>query len=54
MHVDLYMNVPLPMKRGLNASTKSIDPGQPVQSSQAALDRNFLPLVNFQHMKEPH
>ena len=35
------------MKRGLNASAKSIDPGQPAQSAQADLSRYFLLLVIF-------
>ena len=35
------------VKRGLNASAKSIDPGQPARSAQADLGRNVLPCFNF-------
>ena len=43
-----------PSKDGPNTSTKSIDSGQPAQSAQADLDRNFLPKVNFVHIKGPY
>ena len=42
MRVDLHINEPFSVKKGLNASTKCIDPGQPAQSTQADLDRHFL------------
>ena len=38
----------------INASAKSIDPGQPAQSAQADLGRNFLILVNFLLIKGPN
>ena len=37
----LYVYEPCPMERGLNAFAKSIDSGQPAQSAQADLSRNF-------------
>ena len=40
------------MTRGLNASAKSIDPGQPAQSEQADLGRNFSRRLNFVLVKE--
>ena len=39
--------------RGLMQLQKSIDSGQPAQSAQADLCRNFLPLVNFLQVKGP-
>ena len=36
---------------GLNTFPKSINPGQPAQSAQADLSRNFLPLVYFPRAK---
>ena len=35
-----------------NAWTKSIDPGQPAQSTQADLGRTLLPLVNLLRIKD--
>ena len=39
------------VKRGFNASAKSIDPGQPAQNAQADLGRYFLPSVNCLYIK---
>ena len=42
---------PCCVKMGPNSSAKSIDPGQPAQSAPADLDRYFLLLGNFHHVK---
>ena len=48
MSVDLHIYEPFSVERkGLNASAKSIDPGQPAQSAHAELNRNFLLVLNF-------
>ena len=39
------------MKRGLNASAKGIDSGQPAQLAQADLGRDLSLSVNFRHSK---
>ena len=49
MHVYLHINDHVSVKRGLNASAKSIDPGQP-----ADMSRNFLLLVNLLRTKGPY
>ena len=41
------------MKKGHEAFSKSIAPGQPVQSVQAVFGRNILPEVSFLHIKGP-
>ena len=41
------------VKRKLNASVKSFNPGQPEQSGQDDLGRNVLLLVNFVHVQGP-
>ena len=40
-------------EKRLNASARSIDPGQSRQSTQADLGQNFLLLSNFLHVQEP-
>ena len=37
-----------------NGYAKSIETGQPVQSAQADLCRNFLFSINLLHIKEPY
>ena len=54
MHVNLYSNDSSSLKRGRNATAKSIDPGQPAQSAQAELDQNFLLAGNFMPIKGPN
>ena len=49
--VDLHINKLCFVKRGLNASSKSIDSGLPTQSAQAELGRYFLLYVNFLRIK---
>ena len=44
-HVYLHKNEPFSVNRGLKASAKRIDPGQPVQSA------NLLLIVIFLHIK---
>ena len=46
-----HRNEPFSAEKGHNASAKSIDPGQPAQSAQADLDRNFSLLANFLHIR---
>ena len=40
-------------KRRRNEFAKSIDSCQPAQSAQADMGRNFLPPLNFLHVKGP-
>ena len=47
MHEDLHINKPFSEELRLNASAKSINPGQPAQSVQADLGQNFSLLANF-------
>ena len=47
MNVDMHIKQSFSVNRRLNASAKSFGPGQPAQSAQADLSRNFLHLVNF-------
>ena len=49
MCADLHINLHFSVKIWLFASAKSIDSGQPEQSAQADLNRNFLPLVKFEY-----
>ena len=46
-HTHIYIYKPCSGKRGLNASAKSIDPGQP------ALGRNYSLQVNFLYVQGP-
>ena len=46
-----YLYEPCSVKRGLNASAKSIEQCQPAQSAQADMDRNFSLSLNFLHVK---
>ena len=51
MQLDLHVNEAFSVKRAFNASVKSIDSGEPVQSAQADMSRNFLIFVDFLHIK---
>ena len=42
------------LKRGLNASAKSIDPCQPAQSAQADMDETFRHFFNYFCMSNDH
>ena len=53
MHVDLHIYELFSVKKGLDASAKSIDSDQPAQSAQSDLGRNFSLSVIFQHVKGP-
>ena len=44
---------PCCIKRGLNASAKSVDPCQPALSAQADMGRHFLLSVNFLYAEGP-
>ena len=54
VHVDLHIHELCSMKKVLNASAKSINPGQPALSGQTDLGRNFLLLISFQRIKGPY